>query len=89
MAEEYIKKSDAIKAIKSWASIHLTVDLIKEIPAEDVVPVRHGKWENEHPIFCWNKYGFYQTAFKCSVCGELTPIDYNICPWCAAKMDGE
>lgn len=62
---------------------------IDSIPPADVAEVRNGKWENQSPVFCWNKYGVYQTAYKCSVCGELTPIDYNICPWCGARMDGE
>ena len=82
MAEEYIKKSDAINAIKSWASIHPAIDLIKEIPAEDVAPVVHAKWislidDGE------------SNMLACSLCGELSCCKGNYCPDCGAKMDGE
>lgn len=95
LSPNFVSISTAIdpSSIAKFKDLNFTcdrhIDLIKAIPAEDVVPVVHGKWENQSPVFCWNKYGFYQTAFKCSVCSELTPIDYNICPWCGAKMDGE
>ena len=91
MADEYIKRSDAIKAVDNLCHVYFPANKAKleAIPAEDVAPVVHGKWENQSPVFCWNKYGVYQTAYKCSVCGEMTPIDYNICPWCSARMDGE
>ena len=58
--------------------------LIDEIPAADVVPVVHGRWENGNPI--------------CPVCGEdkFKDLDADIwadwqppfCPNCGAKMDG-
>lgn len=59
--------------------------LIDEIPAADVVPVVHGRWENGNPI--------------CPVCGEdkFKDLDADIwcdwlppfCPNCGAKMDEE
>lgn len=39
MADEYIKREDAINAVRKWAKEHVTIDLIKDIPAEDVAPV--------------------------------------------------
>ena len=60
--------------------------LIDEIPAVDVAPVRHGRWEK--------KRGLY----SCSECGKTCPydvqadvIDYwtcNYCPNCGCRMDG-
>ena len=58
-------------------------DLIDEIPAADVVPVVHGRWNADE---------------TCSLCGEkstegldATKWNYwlpNYCPNCGAKMDG-
>ena len=54
---------------------------IKEIPAADVAPVVHGRWE---------------CGCQCSVCGDRHgPYNsrhrpyYNYCPNCGAKMDEE
>ena len=55
---------------------------IREMPAADVVEVRHGKWyKGDMPT-----YGGY----KCSFC-ELNTVEYNkpYCPNCGAKMDGK
>ena len=56
------------------------------LPAADVAPVRHGRWEK--------KRGLY----SCSECGKTCPydvqadvIDYwacNYCPHCGCRMDG-
>ena len=55
----------------------------------DVVEVRHEEWEE---IKCGD--GMFDYYFKCSNCGNRTPLkafpiapDY--CPNCGAKMDGE
>lgn len=57
--------------------------IIADFPAEDVAPVRHGRWENGNPI--------------CPVCGgdKFKDLDADIwcdwkpafCPNCGAKMD--
>ena len=57
---------------------------IADMPAADVAPVRHGRWENRQG-------GFWGVA-TCSVCGEKFPtgeIGLNYCPNCGAKMEGE
>lgn len=60
---------------------------IKTIPAADVAPVVHGKWE--FPTM------FGYRAFHiphCSVCGGVPcGVDENtkFCPNCGARMDGE
>lgn len=63
--------------------------LINSVPAADVAPVVHGRW-NEY------KRAHY---FKCSQCKETVPYKkaalisgkrcYNYCPNCGAKMDKE
>ena len=56
------------------------------LPAADVAPVRHGRWEK--------KRGLY----SCSECGKTCPYDVqadvieywacNYCPNCGCPMDG-
>lgn len=49
------------------------------VPAADVAPVVHGRWEN------------FRGKPKCSQCKAVWPEDYfghNYCPRCGAKMDG-
>lgn len=59
------------------------VEDIEAIPAADVAPVVHGRWEYDH--WC---------EFKCSVCGAWSKSEpyrgkENYCPNCGAKMDGD
>ena len=59
---------------------------MNSIPAADVVPVRHGKWE-------WNDNNGY---YYCSLCKSIAPKEdqdgnyydwVNYCPNCGALMD--
>ena len=55
--------------------------IIAEAPAEDVVPVVHGKW---------NKLSY--DGFNCNKCGSTFVImqgkeNMHLCPNCGAKMD--
>lgn len=71
---------------KPWDG-HTSEDVrrLLSIPAADVAPVRHGRWEPGNPI--------------CPVCGgsKFKDLDADIwcdwmpdfCPNCGAKMDGE
>lgn len=60
-------------------------ELIRNIPAADVAPVRRGKF-----LFVDNDGYWYD---ECSVCGGRTenhtggPPDFNYCQNCGAKMD--
>lgn len=61
--------------------------LVDEIPAADVAPVMHGRWEYIPQTL--NTL----SQLRCPFCGwwSLDPsIDgaYNYCPNCGAKMDG-
>ena len=77
--DEYIKKDEA----KVWID-----NVISLIPAADVQPVVHGRWEEGHEM--------YGVEYSCSVCGcyalwkELTTdqVCTEYCPHCGAKMDG-
>ena len=82
---ECIERSAAIKAAKhAWAKGLEPSQYIEVLPAADVAPVVHGRWENGNPI--------------CPVCSEdkFKDLDADIwcdwqpdfCPNCGAKMDG-
>lgn len=88
MAEEYIKKEDAIQSVmnhdllksdwsRAWAEY-----MLEDATTADVAPVRHGRWAETVTD------GFLFVS--CSACGFKTGrIDYNYCPNCGAKMDEE
>lgn len=52
-------------------------------PAADVEPVRHGHWI---PVNTEYKHA---SLHKCSVCGGLLFYEFNYCPNCGAKMEGD
>ena len=94
MAKEYIEREAAKRELLSWAvSINHPEYLIKDdalhiidsIPAADVAPVRHGRWEKI-------SIDISDDLFRCSECGHLVIIppdtEYEFYPTCRAKIDG-
>ena len=90
---EYIEREDLLELYRMDDPVlnengHVPLPVIRQnimdIPAADVAPVRHGRWEPGNPI--------------CSVCGgdKFKDLDADIwcdwmpdfCPNCGAKMDG-
>ena len=65
---DYIKREDAIYCVKS---------MLNAISAEDVAPVRHGRW--------MDMKGFWM----CSECHKDTLNLFKYCPYCGAKNAGE
>lgn len=71
--------------------------LLMRIPAADVEPVRHGRWEGYiHSRYCgMDEFGepVYRdgTVYYCSnpKCRRKTVVKENFCPNCGAKMDLE
>ena len=65
--------------------------VVDACPTVDAVPVVHGRWDDS------GRYTFPSgdTAVRCTNCGcALTESEYhlnnwNYCPVCGAKMDGE
>ena len=101
---DYIKREDAIKAVKHLSRnytgkgkredhphIDFIIDEIKyEVPSADVAPVRHGRWM---PLVDCSNEGIY-----CSACHKkVYRAEYSntmkmhspYCPNCGARMDGE
>lgn len=64
------------------------LDNLKNAPAADAAPVRHGRWKYNTDFQVWN----------CSECGEnphkgtgVVVVEENLpayCPHCGARMDG-
>ena len=67
---------------------------IKDFPAADVAPVRHGRWERIGikgrkglPIYpCCSACGTVSAAFRSEWEGLRGP--WNYCPNCGCRMDG-
>ena len=87
--KEYIEREKLNDMLEDFCVNESFYDALQTIPAADVSPVRHGHWKEEEG---WSPDDYYYT---CSFCGEdyvtidgRTP-DYNFCPHCGAKMDGD
>ena len=77
MSDEYIKKSDALKAMEwKWAGKE-AFEAVDALPAADVAPVVHGKWEDGKCSNCGCNFG---RAFPFSIMPRF-------CPDCGATMD--
>ena len=101
---EYISREEAIKELREvyeqeyptasgnfdeYAS-HDMPNVLRNIPAADVQPVKHGRWE-----------AIGEQSAKCTACGGVLKsngIDktgkalifnavYHYCPYCGARMD--
>lgn len=61
--------------------------MLENLPAADVEPVKHGRWER-----CFEDWRQQIEGSKCSACGFEyygTGISrFRYCPNCGAKMDG-
>ena len=58
---------------------------VEEIPAADVVPVRHGRWE---PLTMSTDNGM-EVLWVHAECGCERYEKSNYCPNCGARMDGD
>jgi hypothetical protein len=91
---EYIEREAAIKAVCDCVSHSCDIsscgfacseaDALSKLPAANVRPVLHGKWEHS-----FDEFGEY---YKCSNCGKeyfVGPIvALNFCAYCGADMRG-
>ena len=84
---EYINRErarfEAKRYFKNMDEIQEDLDMLFcMLPAENVAPVRHGRWV--HHI----AGGKQISACWCSVCNVEHETEQNYCPNCGAKMDG-
>ena len=96
---EYVSR-EAIKAavskrLNNSLIIGWLVSIINEIPAAEVAPVAHGRWQDYHFVKTDCPRDGFPTV-KCSNCGIVFcdlinnhHFMYHYCPNCGAKMGGE
>lgn len=82
---EYIEREAVVKLREEfWKDrcdyMAVRVTNIMNIPAADVVEVRHGKWLSQKLLG--------ENAWDCSECKTLGSPQWKWCPICGAKMDG-
>lgn len=94
---EYIDREAVMKIAKdgnhsdfgrSMADLTSLREVLEDTPTADVAEVRHGTWiANRSPV---------EVEFSCSECGfsyieadSYQECDYNFCPNCGARMDGD
>ena len=88
----YVNSLTAAEIISEYANIplHELVDIMVEVPSEDVAPVRHAKWElideciNEG-VYCSN---CHKKIYRARAEYANQKVKSNYCPNCGAKMDG-
>ena len=92
--EGSINRKQAIKKVKAYkisaptdgvekvinAVIDAIARSIAELPTTDSVQVQHGRWIDVNDD---------RSAFKCSVCGEISCCNSPFCGECGAKMVNE
>lgn len=74
------------------AAIKILDNCLKDIPAADVAPVRHGRWlEYENDADRGYHYCSHckRQAINYSDGGAITEVLSPYCPNCGAKMDAE
>ena len=81
---DVLERASEIYYIAGFSYEHV-IEILDDIPAADVAPVRHGRWDGDNCTVCklpWN-YNMTQNADDW---GYFDPMpDY--CPNCGAKMD--
>ena len=78
---EYIERQEAIGAAKhAWAKGLEPSQYLEIIPAEDVAPVRHGRW------LCVDTDT--EQFFLCNICKKKEYWESDYCPNCGADMRG-
>lgn len=107
--KEYIERAVAVKKFENYRrdceeenderAAQIFEDCISElmaIPAADVAPVRHGRWNPEiHHTYIPVEYDqngdpilHEYTSFRCSLCGREEPKEEPYCH-CGARMGKE
>lgn len=75
-----VKRCEEANSIEDWRANAIACGDVMDLPAADVVEVRHGKKKVYY-------HGENSFSYVCDQC-EM-PIDKNdyFCRWCGAKMD--
>lgn len=86
---EWIDAGHLRSATEVCLSENNVLKMIDLQPTADVAEVKHGEWESK------GTHGDFEEK-RCSICNGLLLVkwydrtmNYNYCPNCGAKMDGE
>lgn len=85
MPDEYISRKAAAKLLGYTFGVDV-VRKLHEVPAADVAPVRHGRWEQDADgdWYCTN----CDEAVAICDSGKNRTYRKPYCPNCGARMDG-
>ena len=96
---EYIERESVIKSLLNDAPEQVgysredAADCILFMDAADVAPVRHGRWVTTSGEVFPGSSQFLCYSHKHEECGfqyiDMGENEYDFCPHCGAKMDGE
>lgn len=90
LIKEESTKHDGIEWViynrASESALNMIERGVQEIPAADVAPVVHAKWEHTH-----TSESYFNECWRCSACGfdDTEGFVFEFCPHCGAKMDLE
>ena len=76
-----IERRESLMVGDKLVSVDAMKSFIKNRPAADVAPVRHGRWT---PL----QINGHAMGVTCSECNTTWDAESNFCPNCGAKMDG-
>ena len=87
---DYIDRQAAIEAVGDIHPLDYNsraiVERLKNLPSADVEPVRHGRWE---VFYAEELCGYRHAYYVCSSCFSSSDDEFDYCPYCGARMDGE
>ena len=88
---DYIEREAALQKIESCAGwprpLESAYEEIQDMPAADVAPVRHGRWED---VFQDGPCSWSGKCSRCRVRNDIPPLLLaHYCPNCGARMDKE
>ena len=79
-AIELGKKQSCAGIIDGGDFCNISANMLRNIPAADVVEQKHGTWYWLSTIF--------RSSYCCTNCQKRSPYEFDYCPNCGAKMDG-
>lgn len=87
---DYIKRKDVINITAETGALE-TQNRVRELPAENVQPVKHGRWIDIYE-YCESR-GLRPSGLEvyhwCSECDKAEKKTSDFCPKCGARMDGD
>jgi hypothetical protein len=87
-----VKYVDADKVLKNLPDDLPYKASVKRVlmsaPTADVAEVRHGRWKRVRWVKCDDPDGGYWIV-RCNQCSIPHFKEYNFCPSCGARMDGD